>query len=552
MLTLLLALPAAFLPQNPAPADLVVRGRLFTADLELPRAEALAIRGDTIVAVGTRAEIDALVGPDTRVVDAGEASVVPGFNDAHCHFTVAFGIEYDVDLMAAESLEEILALLGTYVTEHPDDEVIMGAGWDLADMPGEEFPTRRMLDEVAGERKVVLFSEGPHAVWASSAALDKAGITAEREDTPHTIYLRDPDTGEPSGVVLGRGLLFLFPFVGFPDLGAVRAGIDRGVAEASRLGVTTVQEPVSPFLVPYLAKVHERGDLTVRVHVWGSFSRNLGGGPERHLKLAERYGRGDWITFGALKGGVDGMPGLRTAAMLAPYADDASTKGIFTFDLDALQADLKKANAAGVPVAFHATGDAGVRACLDAVAEVDEGERLRNRIEHAFVVDPADVKRFAELGVVASVQPGFLCTELAKSSYYDRRFGAARRANVLPLRSLLDAGCVVAFGTDFSLTPLNPMVGLYGAVARQTLDGAPEGGWVPDERITLAEAVRAYTYGSAYAEGAEGRKGRLLPGMLADVVVLSEDIFTVEPERLPEVEVAITIVGGKLVFGGGR
>ncbi len=552
MLTLLAASLASLCPQDPAPADLVVRGRVFTSDLETPRAESLAIRGDTIVAVGARAEVDVFVGPETRVVDAGEASVVPGFNDAHCHFTVGYGMKYDVDLTRAESLEEILAILREHVAQNPDDDIIQGGGWDLADMPGDAFPTRQMLDEVVGERKVLLWSEGPHAIWASSAAFEEAGIDAETEDTPYRVYERDPESGEPSGVIRGSGLLFLFGFMPRPDLNVFRAGFARGMEEAPRLGVTTVQEPVSSFLMGYVAKQYDAGNLTVRFHVWGSFFREYGGGAERHLKTAERYARGDWVTFGALKGGVDGMPGLRTASMLEPYADDPSTSGMFTFDLDAVAEDLKAANDAGVPVTLHASGDAGVRACLDAIAALDAEKRLRHRIEHAFVVDPADVKRFAELGVVASVQPGFLCTELAKNRYYDRRFGEARRANVLPLRSLLDAGCILAFGTDFSLTPLNPMVGLYGAVARQSLDGAPAGGWVPDERITLEEAVRAYTYGSAYAEGAEDRKGRLLPGMLADVVVLSEDIFAIGHQRLRQVEVVTTIVGGKIVFEAGR
>ena len=546
-LLLTAGLPSSQEARTAAPADLIVSGRVFTADPERPWAEAVAVSGERIAAVGTHEEIERLRGADTRVVDGGTRAVVPGFNDAHCHFTVGFGFRPDVDLTEASTLAEILAAVAAYAVANPDDEVIDGGQWDLADMPGHAFPTARMLDEVVPDRPVVLWSDGPHGVWVNSAALERARIDKDTRVPPATVFLRD-ETGEPSGVFLGRGLLGLFRFVPLEDFGAIQDGIVHGLDEARRLGVTSVHESVSSFVLPFLAELHDAGELTLRVHVWGGLTRSpFGGGPAEHLRMAKAHGREDWITFGTLKGGVDGMPGLRTAALLEPYADDSSTSGLTSMEPDQLAAAVEAANAQGLRVAIHATGDRGVRMALDAIVAAGKPE-LRNRIEHAFIVAPEDFERAAQAGVVVSAQPAFLAVDLAKDRFYEHRLGPARVAETMPFRSLLDAGATLAFGTDFSLTPLDPMIGIYAAVARRDLGGEPGAGWIPSERITVEEAVRAYTLGSAVAEGAADVKGTLTAGKLADIVVLSEDIFALDPGALPEVQVDCTIVGGEVVY----
>ena len=317
--------------------------------------------------------------------------------------------------------------------------------------------------------------------------------------------------------------------------------------------MTSVHEFVPAFLLPQLAERADAGDPTLRFHVWGI----LPFGPEAYAAQALEFGRGDWITFGTLKGGVDGMPGLRTAHLHEPYADapdpEAAT-GISTMTLDEVRRAVHEANEAGFSVAIHAAGDAAVTKALDAF----EGASLRNRVEHAFLVAREDWRRFAELDAVASVQPGFLSVELEKGRYCERRFGD-RTATVMPLASLLEAGAVLALalalGTDADadLTPLDPRVGLHAAVTRRTRrmePDEPNEGWVPGERISLEDAIRAYTFGSAFAERAEERKGRLLPGMLADVVVFREDLFELEPGALLDAEVILTVVGGRIVFDG--
>ncbi len=540
----LLLLQAASTPAE-GPAELVVQGRVFTAALEDTWAEAVAVRGQTIVAVGSRAEIAGFVGAETRVIDAGEGSVVPGFNDAHCHFSVGFGLPDGVELEGASTLDEILSRVRTYAASHPRDEVIDGHGWDLSDMPGERFPTAAMLDQVVEDRPVLLWSEGPHAVWVNSAALERAKIDGATPVPRATVFLRDED-GEPTGVFLGRGLFGLFSFVPFPELEPMKARIRAGLAEAARLGVTSVQESVSPLLLPFLAELHDRGELTLRFHVWGTLTAGpFGGGPQETLELAQEHARADWVTFGTLKGGVDGMPGLRTAALLAPYADDASTSGLATVPPERLADAVAAAHEAGLRVALHATGDAGVRAALEALA-AHPAQGLRDRIEHAFLVAPADVERLARSGIVVSVQPAFLARDLALGNLYEKRFGPGRAGSVMPFRALLDAGVTLACGTDFSLTPLDPRLGLHAALTRQTLAGEPPEGFVSAQRITLAEALRAYTHGSAVAEGAEARKGTLEPGKLADLAVFSRDLFALSPAGLREAEVVATIVGGRI------
>ncbi len=533
-------------PQEEA-ADLIVEGRVFTASSEQPWAEALAVRGQRIAAVGSRAEIARWRGEKTRVIAGEERAVVPGFNDAHAHFSVASGLSQDVDLSPATELDQILALVKEYAASHPDDELIDGSPWDLSDIPGETYPTARMLDEIVADRPVLLWSDGPHGLWVNSAALEKAGIDENTPVPPATIFVRDAQ-GFPGGVFLGRGLFGLLRFAPLPDVEQMKAGIRRGLAEARALGVTGVQESVSSFLLPFFAELFDSGELTLRIHVWGTLVRGpFGGGADEHLAQARTYGRQDWITFGTLKGGVDGMPGLRTAALLAPYADDPGTSGLLTADPQKLAAAVQAANEKGLRVALHATGDRGVRTALDAYLAAGE-EGIHNRIEHAFLVAPADLERLKKSGVVLSVQPGFLPLDLAKGRFYERRVGPERISETMPLRSLLDGGVVLAFGTDFDLTPLDPLVGIQAAVARTTLDGEPQGGWIPAQRITVEEAVRAYTFGSACAEGAEARKGTLAPGMLADIVVLDRDLFALEPAKLREAEVDFTIVGGRVVY----
>ena len=543
---LLVALGAS--AQEPArpPADLVVTGRVFTADPHRPRANAVAIRGQRIVAVGELAALERQIGPETRILRT-EGSVLPGFNDAHCHFTVAFGLGGDLDLTKAESLDEILELLRTFARENPEADPIQGRGWDLADMPDHEFPTAALLDEIVPDRPVLLWSDGPHGAWVNTAAMERAGIDADTPEPPSAIFLRD-GTGAPTGVFLGR-IFGLFRFLPFPDFEELRAGIRRGMDEANRLGVTSVHEPVSPLLLSYLAGLHDAGELSVRFHVWGTRVRGpFGGGPDQHEQLAELHGREHWITFGTLKGGVDGMPGLRTAALIEPYADDPTTRGFLSVGAAELEASLDDLNGRGLRVALHATGDAGVRLALSAFTKSHARYGLRNRIEHAFLVAPDDVARLAAADVVVSVQPAFLSLDLAKDRFYEHRFGPERCATVLPLRSLLDAGVVLAFGTDFNLTPLDPRIGLYAAVSRQTLDSEPADGWHPEERISLEEAISAYTRGSAMAEGADAFKGTLSVGKLADLVLLSDDVFALAPRELLEVEVEATIVGGTVVY----
>jgi hypothetical protein len=523
------------------PADLIVHGRLFTGERDAEWAEALAIQGNEIVAVGTRAEVERWRGSATEFVDAGAHTVMAGFNDAHCHFDVVYGMDLGCDLSGARSLAEIQEGLRAYAALHPGPSAIRGSGWDLADLPAGTLPNAVQLDEVSRGRAIVLSSEGPHCLWVNSKALEEMRLPPV--DVPGQRIHRD-EAGKPTGFFVGRGLFALAPHDELPTLEEVERGLERGFAEALQAGVTTVHDPVAPFLLPLLAERCDAEALTLRFHVWGWLS-GPGAGPAATRLLEQQYAREGWITFGTLKGGLDGMPGLRTAAVLEAYANDPGNLGLMTEDPAELAKRVEAANAAGFRVALHATGDAAVRAALDAFA-VSRARHpgIENRIEHAFYVHPDDRPRFAALGVIASVQPGFLVRDLEKQRFHEAWLGAERLKIAFPMRSLLDAGATLALGTDCSLTPLDPLYGLRAAVTRQTAAGAPTGGWLPAERISLAEALRAYTLGSARAEGQAARKGTLAPGKLADLVAFSDDVFALPPERLREVRVDLTIVDG--------
>ncbi len=548
-LAAVLALAVAAHAGDGEPADLVVLGRVFTGDGALPWAEAVAVRANRIVQVGQRDAVARLIGPDTRVLDAAGGSVLPGFNDAHCHLTAAATLDKGLDLSGLRSLDEILGAVRDHAAAHPGDAAVVGMGWHLSQLPGQLFPTAAQLDAVVADRPVLLWSEGPHAVWANTLALSRSHAAEDAAGRSGLRVLRDARTGEPSGVVLGRGLLGVFREVlTLPDFGGLDARLRHGLAEARRLGLTSVQEPVSPFLLPALAGLHDRGELTLRFSVWTSVGGPQGAGPETIRAAARLHGRAGFISFTTAKTGIDGMPELRTAALLEPYADDPDERGLLTSLPAALFEHARAAHAAGFSCAVHATGDAGVRLALDAFEAAGAPAGARQRVEHLFLVDAEDVPRFAELGVVASVQPAFLARDLELGRFFEARFGLERCERVLPLRSLLDAGVVLAFGTDHDLTPLDPLVGLQAAVTRQDADGRPAGGWMPGQRISLEEAVRAYTAGSAFAEGQESDKGRLLPGCLADIVVLSADIFALPPIELRTTSVRATIVDGKVVY----
>jgi predicted amidohydrolase YtcJ len=529
-------------------ADLIVtNARVWTVDPSRPEAEALAILGDRLVAVGSRAEVEAWRGPSTEVIDAGGRRVLPGFNDAHVHFVDASAKLSRVDLKDARSPEEFTQRIAAAARALPKGQWVLGGNWDDQGLAPPRLPTRQWMDAATPDHPVWVDRYDGHMAVANGLALKLAGVTAATKDPPGGEIVRDA-RGEPTGLLKDAAMGFVSRVV--PPLTAeARLGVIRqGLKHAASLGVTSVQDmnPAYEDVAAY-ADLLERGELTARI-----YAAPLETQWEDQAKLGLRRAFGSpWLRLGAVKGYADGSLGSTTAYFFEPYLDAPAARGLLSDEmqpLEGIRERLVKADAASLQLCMHAIGDRGIAMTLDLFEDVLKANGPRDRrwrIEHAQHVAPADFARFARLGVIASVQPYHAIDD---GRWAEARIGPQRSKTTYAFRSFLDHGVRLALGTDWFVAPFDPMQTLYAAVTRATLDGKRPGGWVPEQKITLAEAVAAYTAGSAYAEFQEKDKGSLAPGKLADLIILGQDVFAVPPAAIKDVVVETTIVGGRVVF----
>jgi len=537
---------AAAEPAAQAQADLVlVQGNIYTVNPQQPRAEAVAIRGEYIVAVGSDAEIQKWVGPNTRVVDLGGRFALPGFNDAHIHLASGGAAKLAVDLSGAESLEAFQERIRARLGDYRPGEWITGRGWDHTLWDPPRFPTRADLDAVSREHPILLTRVDGHVAVANSLALQRAGVTRETPDPPGGEIQRDSLTGEPTGLLKETAMGLVARAVPPLTPAQRRRGIELALAEAAQLGVTSLQDNSSwdDFLL--YRELREQGRLTARITEWLPFQAPL----EQLLEMRRQGGvRDRWLKTGALKGVTDGTLGSRTAAMLEPYADDRSTRGILRIPQEELRRMVIERDAAGFQIALHAIGDLANRAALDAFEAAQRANGrydARHRIEHAQVVAPDDFARFAALGVVASMQPVHQSTDMR---WAGQRLGPERSRGAYAWRTMLQQGVRLAFGTDYPVEPMDPRRGLYACATRELPEGGPAGGWVPEEKISVEECIRAYTLGSAYAEFEEQNKGQITAGKYADIVVFAEDLTRITPRQILTTPVVLTLVGGRIVY----
>jgi len=523
----------------PPSVDLVVvNGDLHTMDAARPRARALAVADGTIVAVGDGPEVLALRGPATQVLDLGGRTAVPGLIDAHVHL-LAFGLSLgQVDLSEAASIDAAVVAVASAHEEQPDGW-LLGRGFHPGRWP--RWPTSADLDAVVGDRPVALRAHDGHSVWVSSAALRLAGVTASAQPPAGGAILRDA-SGEPIGVLQERAIELIDEAIGPPTPEQVDAALARAVRRCAEVGLAGVHVVEGRDSFAGIQRLRERGKLTLRVqaNLWRD-------GFDAALALGLRTGLGDeWLRIGGLKLFADGALGSRTALMLEPYDGEPRNRGVAVLTREELIDYAERAASNGIALVVHAIGDLANRHVLDALARAREvaGPELRHRIEHAQIVHPDDVPRFAKLGVVASMQPTHATTDVDLAD----RYWGERSTHAYAWRSMLDAGVPLAFGSDCPVEPIDPLHGIFAAVTRQRRDGTPPGGWYPEQRLTVEEAVRAFTLGAAYAAGEEATKGSLSVGKVADLTVLSRDIFAVAPSEIFGTEAVMTIVGGRVVF----
>ncbi len=529
-----------------APDLIIVNAAVRTMDAARPAAEAVAIAGNRIAAVGSTSEIRALAGAKSRVIDAGGKSVLPGFNDAHVHWLMGGFSLTNVNLRAAKSPGEFARLIADFAKRLPKGRWILEGGWDHENWSGTPLPTRQMIDAVTPDNPVFVDRLDGHMGLANSVALKLAGITRETKDVPGGLIVRDAD-GEPTGVLKDAAMGLVERVVPLPSWDEKLVAARAATEYAASLGVTSVQDLSAGDDVGLYQFLRERGELKTRIYAVRSIvSWEVLG------KAGVRAAFGnDWVRLGGLKGFSDGSLGSTTALFFDPYNDAPDTRGLLFDQMLPEGVMLKRALAAdqaGLQVMIHAIGDKANATILDLYQEVEKanGPRdRRSRIEHAQHLRAADIPRFGREEVIASMQP-YHCADDGR--WCHKRIGPERSKGTYAFRTLLDSGAVLAFGSDWTVAPLNPMEGLKAAVTRQTLDGRNPGGWVPEQKISLDEAIRAFTVGSAYAEFQDQVKGSLAPGKLADVVILDRDIYRIDPATLDQVKVELTVVDGKVVF----
>ncbi len=525
-----------------ADADLVLRGGRVWAGKGLPPATALAARDGRVLVVGSDADVASLAGPKTRVIELRGRLAVPGFNDAHVHFLDGGFSRLSVDLRPARGEADFARRLGEHARTLPPGTWIRNGNWDHEAWPEHREPTRQLVDPVTPDHPVFVNRLDVHMALANSLALRRAGVTRATSDVPGGTIVRD-SAGEPTGLLKDNAMVLVSRAIPEPtremNLQAGRAAL----AEAARVGVTSLQDNSSIDALPTYLELRDRGELTARISAWRPVETL-----QALLESGVRPGLGDdRVRLGALKVFSDGSMGSGTAAFFEPYTDDPTTRGLLLHEDGELRRLVRDADAAGFALAVHAIGDRANAIVLDAfaAAAAANGPRDRRfRIEHAQVVREQELERFRTLGVVASIQPSHCSDDMR---WAERRIGRARCRDAYRFRSFLSRGIPVAVGTDWPVEPLDPRPGLHAAVARELPEGGPAGGWFPEEKVTLEDALDAATRGAAYAEFAEGRKGTLEPGRLADVAVFAADLFAVSAREILSLPVDLTVVGGAVV-----
>jgi predicted amidohydrolase YtcJ len=541
---------ASFSPRL-APDLIIINANVHTLDSNQSTAQAVAVYGNRIAALGSNAALKSISGPDTRVIDAHGQLVLPGFNDAHVHFLSGGFQLASVDLRDASTPAEFAERIRRFALKAKKGSWITGGDWDHERWPTVDgkapLPTRELIDPFTPDTPVFVNRLDGHMALANSLALKLAGITRETKDPPGGLIVRDPKTGEPTGILKDAAQSFVWKVITEPSFEEKLTAARAATNHAASLGVTSVQDMSAGNDVGVYQELLERGELKTRIYAisplpsWQRLAQ---------MGVRARFGS-DMLRIGGLKGFADGSLGSTTALFFDPYLDAPDTRGLAgdeMFPEGAMLERVRAADRAGLQVIIHAIGDRANDSILSIYEQVirENGEHDRRfRIEHAQHLRPQDIARFGRDHVIASMQPYHAIDD---GRWAEKRIGPERATTTYAFRSLLDSGATLALGTDWTVAPLNPMLTIYAAATRQTLDGKHPEGWIPQQKISVTEAVRAYTIGSAYAEFSEKEKGTIAPGKLADLVIINLDIFQIDPKNIDKARVVMTIMDGRVVY----
>jgi predicted amidohydrolase YtcJ len=538
-------------------ADLVIiNGKVLTIDNDNPLSEAIAVRGESIIAVGSTKKISGMIeSGKTEVIDASGRLIIPGFNDAHTHFGP---LDPDfIELRYTTDPSVITEKVKARIARSKPGEVIRGGHWEHEMFIERKWPAKELIDEVSPDNPVLLRRADGHSVLVNSYVLRKSGITRNTPDPFGGEIQKDPRTGEPTGILkesaMGLARVEDIKTERSPEEDASRTwqGYLLALKEARELGVTSIQIAGSADFEAY-EKLQKEGQLTGRIDIGKPLTGDtsiLRG----YRDILKKYPKeGNWIRFGYLKAFIDGTMGSGTALMFEPYNDEPSTSGLATMPYEKLEKMVVTADKFGFQIGIHAIGDKGNNWVLNAfekAIEVNGKRDSRHRDEHTQTLQVSDIPRFAKLNVIPSMQPTHCISD---KKFYEKRVGIERCRGAYVWRSLINAGSVLAFGTDYQVEPLNPMEGLYAAVTRKERLGEEGEGWFPEEKLTMEEAIRYYTLGSAFAQFMENRKGMIKQGYLADIVIVDKDLLTIPENEIMTTKVDYTIVGGKVVYKSGK
>jgi predicted amidohydrolase YtcJ len=547
---LLMALPIAGLgvaAAQPAASLVLLNGKIWTVNAAQPRADAVACLGSRIVAVGSNGEIRKWIGAGTEVIDLGGKLVLPGFNDAHVHFFSGGENLASVQLRDAKSEDEFRARIAEFAAKQPAGRWITGGDWDHENWTPARLPTRQLIDAVTAGHPVLVDRLDGHMALANSQALKLAGITGDTPDPPGGTIVRDA-AGEPTGVLKDAAMSPVYRVIPEPSEDQIADAVRAAMHYAAENGVTSVQDmSAAPEILRVYQTLLARGELTVRIsghQPLASWERLAAVG------LHADFG-GEKLHIGGLKGFADGSLGSTTALFFKPYLDAPNTSGLANSEMipeTKMQKHILDADRAGLQVAVHAIGDKANHMVLGMYEEAGRQNGVRDRrfrIEHAQHLLADDIPRFGKLHVIASMQP-YHCIDDGR--WAEKRIGPERAKTTYAFRSLLDSGAVLAFGSDWDVAPMKPLLGIYAAATRRTLDGKHPDGWVPEQKISVADAIRAYTMGSAYASFDDKIKGSIEPGKLADMVVVSDDILSIQAVEIEKTGVETTVFDGKAIY----
>ncbi|MFK4390361.1 putative amidohydrolase YtcJ [Peribacillus frigoritolerans] len=526
-------------------ADVIISSNtVFTGLSDQPEPASIAIKDNKIVAIGTEEEIKHCAGEHTKIYQFKDQLIMPGFHDFHLHIMQGAVALNSVNLFAARSEDEALEMIGEFAESKPENQWVIGFTWDAGYWDTQQLPTRHSLDHILPDRPALMFHAEGHYAWVNTKALEIANITRHSENPFYGIIGKD-ENGEPNGILYEKAMDAVIRHAFNFSNSQKNEIFSKFLAHAASLGVTAVNDLHGLKTIESLdvfKEFEDNGKLTTRIHLWPALNGDLG-----HSKQLRETYQSDKLRVSGLKQFIDGVITARTAYLLEPYADQPETRGETSFLPETIKKWVVAADKESFSIRFHAIGDGAIRLALDAYEEAQKtnGKRdSRHSVEHIEVIHPDDIHRFSELGVTVSMQPDHLA--MSERGVYTEQIGAEREKYVFSINTLQKTGAKLAFGTDFPIDILNPLLQIYRAVTR--IDSSGKTVWHPHECITLAEALKAYTSGPAYGTFREQELGTLEAGKLADIIVLERNLFEVFVEEIPDIKVLITMVDGQVVY----